>query len=434
MQVEPFAIYTTVGLPVIAPLSLSFYLHGVGILQARMVMVMYILFLVAAFYIFASEAWSTRIATWSTLLLVSFAPLYGNGKNVLGEVPGLFFFFLMLYFVARLERQKDADLSVWIGAGFSAGLFMATKPNFILLAPVLGLALFIQQKRSVLPWKKVILMGGAVVIPLIGYIMSLLASGISLIQAFGSYANMPGLQQVTGLTLSQLVLKNALLFFQQATPIYLLAVMIVWTIYLGIRFKQKRSIPLHEIIAFGFAILTMAYFLKMPGWFRYLFVAQVIAFPYFVIACTELISFLNAPLQTKRLLRRAIPVALFAIILFQVYQVLFSSFVAGYYQNTRTKELTAYFHQLDPAKHIFIYHAPEIVTFISGENYSQYMDLVYFATGIGKSQLKNLEDGIPDLVIVSGDELEKAQKFLSKYQKQMMLDNGSYTVFERKEL
>ena len=69
------------------------------------------------------------------MLLVSFAPLYGNGKIVLGEIPGLLFLVLFLLALNKLEDSgyKNHFWSVWAGLGM--GLAIVAKPIFILLLP-----------------------------------------------------------------------------------------------------------------------------------------------------------------------------------------------------------------------------------------------------------------------------------------------------------
>jgi hypothetical protein len=177
--------------------------------------------------------------------------------------------------------------------------------------------------------------------------------------------------------------------------------------------------------------MTVGYFLKMPGFFRYLFVAQIITFPYFVNASFELIQSLTQSPLLKRRLEKALAAVLTLLILFQTYQVLFHSFVAGYYQNTRSQELTTFFQQLDPSKHVFFYHTPEAITFFPRENYSQYFHLLYFNDAIGKDQLKSIEDGVPDIIFVAGESEHEIEGILGKYHKQALVDNGNYIVYER---
>lgn len=82
-----------VGPTVMLPLAVAFKIAGVGLLQARVVMAIYLLLAVAAFVALARRLGTTGSAAIATMLLVT-APsisLLENGRQVLGEVPGLFF-------------------------------------------------------------------------------------------------------------------------------------------------------------------------------------------------------------------------------------------------------------------------------------------------------------------------------------------------------
>jgi hypothetical protein len=184
-------------------------------------------------------------------------------------------------------------------------------------------------------------------------------------------------------------------------------------------------------MALGFVAATIAYFLKMPGFFRYLFVAQIISFPYMVSSVFHLLpsfSIRSVPIRTLRIIVTSV---FGALICFQAYQVLFSSFVAGYYVSTRTAELKMFAQELDPSAQVFIFHAPEVATFLPMESYSQYIQLLYFNDAIGKEQLRSLQKGAPDTVIVAGDMLSQAEPYLERYQEQKRIDEGRYVIFQR---
>lgn len=430
-ELVPAGVLSTSGFPLVGPLSASFALFGIGLLQARIVMVAYILLMVAMAFFFTQRAWDTRHAWWATLLIATHPPVYGNGKNVLGEVPGLFYFFLFLFLLTKLERETKPKTALWIATGLAAGLFIATKSSFILLVPVLGLTFLLLRKRLAFRWYDLALALGALVLPIAVNLVIQFGFSSEIFTSFARYGSLPGLQKITGLTLPGLVLKNLLSFFQQATPAYLLVTLTVWVSSACVRWKRRSQLPLHEYLSLGFVLLSVAYFLKMPGVFRYLFVAQVITFPYFVNACFILIPSQLGPWLAKRRMEAALTVGLVLLILFQGYQVLFRSWVAKAYNETRTSELAAYFAALEPNQHVFFYHATEAVTFFKGENYSQYFQLLYYDDAVGKSELLQLQKSVPDVVIVAEALEAEARPWLGNYQKRASLDQGSYLIFER---
>jgi len=130
-----------VGPTVMLPIAGVFKLFGMGLLQARVVMVVYLLAAVAAFFQLARVLGGERLAWAATALLVATrgVGLLEYGRQVLGEVPGLFFLAaaLALWFSAW-EKASWKRLAL---VGALAGLAVVTKYQYLLiLAPTLGLA------------------------------------------------------------------------------------------------------------------------------------------------------------------------------------------------------------------------------------------------------------------------------------------------------
>ena len=130
-----------VGPTVMLPIAAAFRLFGIGLLQARLVMVLYLLATIYAFYHLARGLGGRRLAWVATTLLVTSRgiSLLEYGRQVLGEVPGFFFLAagLWLWFAAW-ERAGWLRLGL---AGLLMGLATVTKNQYLLvLAPALGLA------------------------------------------------------------------------------------------------------------------------------------------------------------------------------------------------------------------------------------------------------------------------------------------------------
>jgi 4-amino-4-deoxy-L-arabinose transferase-like glycosyltransferase len=130
-----------VGPTVLLPIAAVFEVTGTGLFQARAVVVLYLLAAVAVFWRLAGRLGGRRFAWVATALLVS-SPgvgLFEYGRQVLGEVPGLFFLAagLLVWFDAW-ERPRWWRLA---GAGLLLGLAVVTKTQFfIVIAPTLALA------------------------------------------------------------------------------------------------------------------------------------------------------------------------------------------------------------------------------------------------------------------------------------------------------
>lgn len=149
-----------VGPTVMLPIAAAFYAFGVGLLQARLVMVGFLFAAVFAHYRLARRLGGWRLALLATVLLASArgVSLFEYGRQVLGEVPAYAFL--------------AGGLSVWFGAwerggwrrlglaGVLLGLAVVTKPQFaIALVPGLAVAWLVALRR--LPLRLLVLPGFA---------------------------------------------------------------------------------------------------------------------------------------------------------------------------------------------------------------------------------------------------------------------------------
>ena len=130
-----------VGPTVMLPIATVFRLFGVGLLRARLVMALYLLATIYVFYRLARQLGEPRFAWLATVLLITSrgVGLLLYGRQVLGEVPGLFFLLVGLWiWFAAWERAGWRRLVL---VGFLLGLAMITKYQYLLfLAPTLVLA------------------------------------------------------------------------------------------------------------------------------------------------------------------------------------------------------------------------------------------------------------------------------------------------------
>lgn len=132
------------------PIALVFRLAGVGLLQARLVMVFYLLATVAALYLTARRLYGYPVAAAAAYLFLlqaeddSFTATLYLGRQVMGEVPALLFFLLgTLAFLKVLRApipspgaagRRRPPLSATV-AGLLFGLSMATKLQYVFFIP-----------------------------------------------------------------------------------------------------------------------------------------------------------------------------------------------------------------------------------------------------------------------------------------------------------
>src|SRR4051812_24526042 len=126
---------TTVAYPLIYPMALWMKVFGVSVGSARSLMALFILGLLAAAYFLSRRLFGPIGALVAVALLAVFPPLYANGKSMLGEVPGLLYLTLSLFFLDKaLNGGTRRRLFISL-AGLFIGLCAVTKPIFILAVP-----------------------------------------------------------------------------------------------------------------------------------------------------------------------------------------------------------------------------------------------------------------------------------------------------------
>ncbi len=393
------------GFPLAYPVGWAMKFFGKGLLPARSIMVVFSLLLVLFFYLLSKRLWGFITAAFSSFLLVSFAPFYGNGKNVLGEVPGLFFRFLFLYFVYRIESESyGGGYLNYIMAGLAAGLCISTKSIFLVLPAAVILGVIILRRKINWHWYFIFVALVAFIAVMAIWIKTQFLMGGPLMSVFQDYAN-PYAVSDTFL----LVWQNLKRFFSEAAPAYLLAMTLVWATAIIIRKIKKEETSLVELISFFFALFIGLSFLRMVGWYRYLFPAQVIALIFLPASTAIVFDFFNS--QLKRKLPAATPFFLTAILIsFQFYQLCFGSWVSGYYGSHNARDLKGYFAGINPSEKIFLYDTPEIATFLPSSNYYQYLKINDNLI-IGQEELAKVKSGLPDKIIINAKKKDIISEF-----------------------
>lgn len=141
---EGFRYYgptVSVGPTVMLPVAAVFKLFGIGLLQARTVIVAYLLASVVLFYLLARRFGGYGFALAAAALFVTSrgVSLIVYGRQVLGEVPALFFLLAgLLVLFSAWDRPVWKRLAL---AGLFFGLSVVTKSQYlVVIAPGLGAA------------------------------------------------------------------------------------------------------------------------------------------------------------------------------------------------------------------------------------------------------------------------------------------------------
>jgi len=409
--------FLTTSYPVIVPLALVFKIFGVGLLQARTLMLLFILFFVSMSYCVLRKVYTNEhvwVPVISLVLLASFAPLYGHGKNVLGEVPGLTFFLSMLYFIGLMERGSYRWGTV-LSAGLCGGLAMATKPiYFILIAPALLLTIFILYHRRMSIRQKLFFIFGCILPLMCWYLVQFKTE--PLVAVFSG--NPDGISSLT------LFVSNVKRFVTEFQPIYFLGLMVAWLASLCIRIKRKVPISMVESIAVIFSAINICAYTGTLGYYRYFFPGEIVALMFLPSSLYIICNYFR--IRVPILDQRFFYVCITILVIFQTYQTLFHSWVSEYATSERSALLEENIASVPQDKKILFYNVPETVIFLPHDMYFQYFRFADIVVR-GEENLTLLKLGVPDMVLVD-------QKFDTKilppgYQKKSSFDK--YILFEK---
>jgi hypothetical protein len=130
-----FGPTTGIGPTVLLPIAGMFQLAGIGLVQARLVMVGYLLLAVFAFAIAARRLHGDRAALLGLALLLT-APgvnLLYVGRQVLGEVPALAFLMFGVFFWTRSVDRAAHRWRDLLWASLALALMALTKNQFALI-------------------------------------------------------------------------------------------------------------------------------------------------------------------------------------------------------------------------------------------------------------------------------------------------------------
>ncbi|MEP7187929.1 MAG: glycosyltransferase family 39 protein [Roseiflexaceae bacterium] len=129
---QTFGTVQSVGPTVVLPIALSFKLFGVGLLQARLVMSLWLIVTLFAFYSLGRELFGMRSAALAVLLILSFPfGLVMLGRQALGEVPGICL--LLAGSLAWIRAIRASSYRYYALTGLLFGLAMITKSQYIVM-------------------------------------------------------------------------------------------------------------------------------------------------------------------------------------------------------------------------------------------------------------------------------------------------------------
>ncbi len=371
---HPWAV--SIAYPLVVPVAVAFKLFGVSIGAGRSVMAIFLFgFLAAAFFFIRGRAGMWR-ALLSLALLITFAPLYGNGKPVLGEVPGIFYLFLGMTLLADAIRAPLKQNFFW--AGIISGLAAVTKPTFFLMYPAFAIGWLhrLLQKKSRLREDGMFALG--LLVSFIPWAATTIpwGNGPEFWQMVGYFANQYGETNVPGRMLA-----NLGGFLSESTLMHAGALLVVAVVSI-IAVKRFRTTPL--LILVSFAVINAVWYLKSPGWFRYIFPGHLV-----------LLALLPVWISEMRKKWQAVAVATIILLVAIQGVHLIKNYRA--FAFTSTREMAAMLRSLPPGE-VYVPDELELVTIMPHENYSQiFVQPNLFV--LGKDRLLAGEGKLPNFVV-----------------------------------
>ncbi len=381
--------FVTVGYPLLLPLALIFKIFGATLEAARWTMVAFLVGTVLLAGLLARRLYGRRAGVFAALLLATFPPMYGNGKNVLGEVPGLFFLFGTALLFLSLERGKRA-WQRFAFAGALTALTLATKPSFLVLGPAFVLALFIGWRRGLqVTTRQTVAFCATLAVGMLVWFWTQFGS-VDPRFVLGHYVNPYGVGDMW-----RTVWRNVRDFPFHPTPLHFLAAAVL-AAFAWMRRGSKR-ITLTEWMLAAFALLTFAAYFRTVGWYRYFFLAHVVV-----------LVFLSGAIIFSR----------FRIFLFIVF--LAANFIAFYREpfplyGRGWRETRSFLQRLDPRQDVLFANATEAAFFFSGKNYRQYLRITD-RLRLGEDALTNASV-TPPFVIIAAEGLLDDEPMMRMYER-----------------
>lgn len=416
---EPTA-FMTVGYPIYYVAVISYKIFGASFIAARFAAVFYLLLFIFVYFLLNKKLYSQRTAILSTLLLITFAPLYGNGRNLLGDIPGLFLMTLGLIGFLYWEKSEFKHTLSALFAGLGFGLAVAAKPNFLVLGGGILISLILNikaVKRQIKQWLLFIIGGLG---PIFWWIY---AQSVSLDMTRGlfKYYTNPYAKE----DISLLIIPNLIRFFTESTPLYFTFLSIILILAVFFKLKQKQKLTGPEIIIYFFIIFTFISYLRTPGWYRYFFLAHIWLLFLFIdslnIIIRKIFRFIKKP-------EYIIITLSIGLILIQSIHLIKTDLECS---ETKVDRASNFLNQWTKEEKILFINVPELVARTPNLNYYQYLES---NRGIifGQKELEGIKSNLYEKIILKNSEEKTITEKLECYELEEQVN--IYQFYKKKDI
>ncbi len=380
------------GYPVTVPLAGFFKLFGFGLAEARVYMLLWMNALLFLFFFFARELWGTFVAYGGVFLIATFAPFYGNGRSVMGEIPG-FLFFLCAYYL--FEHKK------WLWAGLLLGLSVISKPSvFVFLIPAFALTVLILDET----WKKkfthLVILGVGALLALVPWFV-IYATELSrggLAQNIFSHFKNPYVE--AGVSVFSNISTNLPTLITSTTLIYM------WILIAGVLvafyYERDLLVKYRNLITISAVYLPLALlqYLKSFGYLRYLVAGELLIFILFLIALPTLSRIFE---NTIRFFGTASCITATVLACMVVAQTVHLFAFSDLYASDKTQKTILYLYTHYPQGNIGVINVPQVASFIPASQKYQYLS-TYGLWEFGVRILFLPEEKLPPVIVTESKE------------------------------
>ena len=274
----PYLIQST-GYPLTVSLAAVFSFFGFDLAIARIFMLALMAVFLIALFLFGKKLFGAGNAILSLLLIATFSSFYASGRTAVGEIPGFILLIAGIYF--WLIKDK------YFWSGLFLGLAVVAKPSvFLLVLPTVIFTLLLEREDLL---KRILKIGLGIAPTIVVWILLVLEHPFlktTWVEIVNFYKNPYGGEVVSNIT------ANLSGFFYSTTLIYFGALFFI--VILGRYWsKERKQISFYNFVIF-YGIIAFAYYLRSPGWLRYILIAEFLILFALPQALTDIFSRFSA--------------------------------------------------------------------------------------------------------------------------------------------
>ncbi|MDE2001614.1 MAG: glycosyltransferase family 39 protein [Patescibacteria group bacterium] len=370
------------GYPLTVVLAAVFRIFGYRFAAERVTMLLIMVAALSTVFWFARKIFGRKEALLSALLIATFATFYASGRTAVGEVLGFIFLLSCLYCWLSLQSYY------W--AGFFLGLAVVTKPSVFLLALPAVIIVLAYRRRGF--FLNTVRLGVGMIPAALGWIVLVLGNPFVKnvwVRLLGFYRNPYGAASSAGN-----IAANLSGFFHSPTLMYF---GILFALACAGWFAAERG-NRTDLLGFVlvYSVIAFLYYLRSPGWLRYVFIAELLILFVTPFVFSELYAVFGRFTGTS--LFSGYGIVVVTLIVMSGVQLTHLFTGAQIYDSDAALQTAAYINTAFPGKSVGVINALGLSVLLRTDARYQTVDLVGLPP-IGDGVLSHADR--PDVVVFS---------------------------------